>query len=229
VRVVWNRFDREDQRRSAPMPGSRVGSHEEWGAEESKPFFRKILQRSWFIFIPLLGVWWFHVRDLTPQVNAVETRIEGDRFLADSARQAGLKHARKLGIQISRLDAFMDTLDVRTDQINSFMDSVRTLQRAHQEETALLESQIDSLRQVLSTAEGQSMEYSAALQMMQKQVDSLRTLIADHREEARRLEGEIQQAADLTDRILNPEKYRKNTALVAGEGDFPDRDALPRR
>jgi chromosome segregation ATPase len=123
----------------------------------------------------------------------------------------------------------MDTLEVRRGQIESFMDSVRTLQNAHQEETRLLEAQVDSLRQVLSQAEGESIEHAATLQMLQQQVDSLRTLITAHRQETERLSDEIQEAIDLADRIKNPEKYRKNTALVTGEGDFPNRDALPKR
>jgi hypothetical protein len=73
------------------------------------------------------------------------------------------------------------------------------------------------------------MEYSAALQRMQAQVDSLRDRISAHRDETVRLEEQIAETRDLTDRVLRPEAYRKNNALVAGEGNFPNRDALPKR
>jgi hypothetical protein len=34
---------------------------------------------------------------------------------------------------------------------------------------------------------------------------------------------------EVTDRVLNPDSYRKNTALVTGEGNFPNRDAIEKR
>lgn len=211
------------------MAHVRFGQRQEWGEEEKKPFLRKLLARSWFIFIPLLGVWWFHMRDLTPQVKAIEAEIHEEQISAEQTRSETLGRARKLGIDISRLKAFGDTIVVRREQIESLLDSVRVLQKAHIEETKMLEAQTDSLRQILSEAEGRSMEYSALLQEMQVQVDSLRTLIAAHREESATLKEETSQARDLMDRVLHPEEYRKNNALVAGEGEFPDRDALKKR
>ncbi len=211
------------------MPVDRLGRQNQWGTEESKPFVRKLLARSWYVFIPLIGVWWGHMRDLTPQVHAIEAQMEQDRQTVEQTRTASLKEARTLGIQISRLRAFQDTVAVRREQITSFLDSVRVMQEANLEETHLLEAQVDSLRKVLSAAEGQSLDYSAQLQEFQAKVDSLRVLISDHRGETVRLGEEIAQAEDLTDRVLFPEKYRRNDALVAGEGEFPDRDALPER
>jgi chromosome segregation ATPase len=211
------------------MPHDRFGRRQDIWEEEKKPFYRKILARSWFVLIPLLGVWWFHMRDLTPQVKAIEAEIEQERQTNEVMRAAALKDARKLGVDLSRLKAFGDTLDVRRAQINSLMDSIVVIRDTNLEETRQLEAQSDSLRQVLSQAEGRSMEYSAALERMQGQVDSLRTLIAAHREETQRLEEVIAQTRDLTDRVLRPEVYRKNNALVAGKGNFPNRDALPKR
>ena len=54
-------------------------------------------------------------------------------------------------------------------------------------------------------------------------------MIATCTAEAQRLDEETSTNLDLADRVLNPIKYRKNTALVTGKGDFPNRDALPKR
>jgi len=211
------------------MPHDRYGRRREVWEEEQKPFYRKLVGRSWFLFVPLLGVWWFHIRELTPQVKAIDAEIAQERQTIETTRATSLRDARKLGIDISRLKAFGDTLEVRRAQINDLLDSVRVVRDAHVEDTRQLEAQSDSLRQILSRAEGQSIEYSASLQRMQAQVDSLRDLITVHKDETARLEGVIAQTRDLTDRVLRPEAYRKNNALVAGEGNFPNRDALTKR
>jgi chromosome segregation ATPase len=211
------------------MPHDRYGRRREIWEEEQKPFYRKIVARAWFLLIPLLGIWWFHIRELTPEVKAIEAEIAEEQQTVEAERAASLKDARKLGIDISRLKAFGDTLEVRREQITALLDSIHVVRKAHIEETRILEAQTDSLRQILSQAEGRSIEYSAALQRMQAEVDSLRVKIAAHREETAQLEEQIARTRDLTDRVLRPEAYRKNNALVAGEGDFPNRDALPKR
>ncbi|MBD3162116.1 MAG: hypothetical protein GF346_07390 [Candidatus Eisenbacteria bacterium] len=200
-----------------------------WEEEEKRPFLRKLLARSWYIFIPLIGVWWFHVRELTPRVEAIERQIQEERQETEAERTDLLKGSRKMGVTISRLGAFTDTIEVRKAQIQGLLDSVNVIRRDNIEETQELEAQVDSLRQVLSEAEGQSMEYSTALQSLQQRVDSLRTQITAHREETARLEEQIEETRALTDRIANPDKYRDNDALMTGEGDFPNRDALPKR
>lgn len=211
------------------MPVDRLGRESMWEEEEKRPFLRKLLARSWFIFIPLIGVWWFHMRELTPRVEALEREVAEERQKVEAERTELLKDSRRMGITISRLSAFSDTIDVRKTQIESYLDSVDVLRRANIQETRELEAQVDSLRQVLSEAEGRALDHSAELEGLQQQVDSLRTKIAGHREETASLEDRIAESRALTDRVANPWKYKGNDALVTGEGEFPDRDALPRR
>ena len=58
-------------------------------------------------------------------------------------------------------------------------------------------------------------------------IDSLKNLIAAEEEQIRQLETARQADLDQTSKVLSPP--RKNTALLNGEGDFPNRDARPKR
>jgi hypothetical protein len=64
---------------------------------------------------------------------------------------------------------------------------------------------------------------------MQQKIDSLKAMIAARDEEIQKLEAERKADADLTERVLRPDLFRKNSALFTGEGDYPNRDALPKR
>jgi chromosome segregation ATPase len=190
---------------------------------------RGIFARSWYLFIPLIAIWVFDARMVDPQIKAVEALIVEDQKTTETARSRSLQEARKMSTQISRLRAISDTIAVRIEQVAAFMDSVRVIQETHTAETQNLQRQTDSLRVILSEAEGRSLAASEELQVLQTQVDSLRSLISAHEQETTRLHQEIASAEDMTDRLLRPEIYRNNKALVTGEGQFPNRDALPKR
>ncbi len=200
-----------------------------WDKPEGNRFLRALLKRSWFLVIPLIGIWWYHSQKVVPQVQAIEATIQTERAEAEQTRTRILTEARSLGVETSRLRAEADTFNVRAGQIAALLDSVLILQRGHIEETHRLEAQSDSLRAVLGEAEGRAMVYSESLSTLQAQVDSIRVLIDTHQAEIARLEQEIAQERDLADRLARPEAYRRNTALVTGEGDYPNRDALPKR
>ena len=202
---------------------------EGWDKPEGNRFLRALATRSWYLVVPLIAIWWFHTRTVVPQVEAVDQQILKDRRETELIRNKTLSEARALGVEISRLRAEADTFSVRSGQYAAVLDSVLTIQRQHLTESHRLELQSDSLRTRLSEMEGRSLEYSDALTQMQAQVDSLRVLIDGHQAEIERLEQEIQVNQDLADRLKRPEAYRKNTALVTGEGDYPNRDALPKR
>ena len=200
-----------------------------WEKDEGNPVARAIMKRAWFLVIPLVGIWWFHTRSVVPQVEAVEATMKAERATAEEIRNRTLKEARERGVETSRLRAEADTFSVRSGQIATLLDSIIVVQNEHLQETRKLEAQSDSLRRVLSSAEGRSLEYSESLTDLQRKVDSLRVLIDTHQEETQRLEGEIRINQDLADRLNRPQVYRKNSALVTGEGDYPNRDALPKR
>jgi hypothetical protein len=204
-------------------------SDDDWGEKQSNPVLRGIFARSWYLFIPLIAIWVFEAKRIDPQIKAVEAQIVEDQKVTELARGKSLQEARKMATSISRLRALSDTIDVRIEQVGAVMDSVRMIRESSLVETQNLERQADSLRAIISQAQGVALVASERLQVLQTQVDSLRGLIAAHESETSRLRTEIASAEDLTDRILRPEIYRRNNALMTGEGQFPNRDALPKR
>ncbi len=92
-----------------------------------------------------------------------------------------------------------------------------------------MEQQLDSLRAEYSIAEAQTQASSESLAVLQSMVDSLNDVAAKLGEDRIPLEEAAVQDLDQADRITNPDKYRKNTALVTGAGDYPNRDELPEK
>ena len=207
----------------------RYFSLEEPEKKEGNRVVRAIAQRSWYLFIPLIGIWWFHTKVVTPQIKAAEAQIQLDRKGIETDRNKILAGARGLGVEISRLKAEADTFRVGANRFSALLDTVQMVTRAQMAETHKLELQSDSLRQIISEAEGKSSIYSQSLTGLQSRVDSLRTLIEQRQAETKKLQDEITVDSDLADRLMRPEVYRKNGALTTGQGDFPNRDALPRR
>lgn len=197
--------------------------------KEANPVLRAIAARAWYLVIPLVALGWYHAKVVTPRVNAVTAQIQADQKKIEAERNAILSDARKLGVETSRLKAEADTFSVRAAQFSALLDTVRMVVGSQMEETRKLEAQSDSLRTIISNAEGKSSQYSESLTGLQARVDSLRALIESRQATTAKLQQEIAVDEDLADRILRPEAYRKNSALVTGKGDFPNRDALPKR
>jgi hypothetical protein len=205
-------------------------SEEAWGERgEGNPLLRALFARSWFLVIPLIAVWWFEAKKVDPMAKLIDSKIAEDRKTVEVSRGKLLAQSRQMGVRISLLRAVGDTFTVRFGQMGVILDSLRVLEAADRTEIAGLEAQSESLRVVFSEAEGRSRVHSERLTVLQATVDSLRDLIAQRENETRRLEGEIASDKDLADRVLRPGVYRNNNALLTGKGDFPNRDALPKR
>lgn len=213
------------------MPSRLSEDREEaWGERgEGNPILRALFARSWFLVIPLIAVWWFEAKKVDPMAKLIDQKIGEDRKTVELSRGKLLAQARQMGVRISLLRAVGDTFTVRFDQMGVLLDSLRILEAVDRKEIAGLEAQSESLRGVFSAAEERSTAHSERLTVLQARVDSLRGLIAQREEETRRLEGEIATDKDLADRVLRPDVYRNNNALLTGEGAFPNRDALPKR
>lgn len=208
---------------------TRFTRDDSWGEERGNPIVKAIFARSWFLIIPLIAVWWFEARRIDPQVKLVEEKIKAEQIEVEKVRSENLGKARKMGARISLLRAVGDTFNVRFAQLDDLMDSLRVLETTDRTEIAKLEVQAESLRMVISEAEGRSQRHSDRLMVLQARVDSLRNEIVQREDAIAELNNEITTDRDLADRILRPDAYRKNSALVTGEGDFPNRDALPKR
>ncbi len=197
--------------------------------KEANPVVRAVAARAWYLVIPLLAIGWYHAKVVTPRVNAVNTQILADQKAIETRRNDILSDSRKLGVETSKLKAEADTFSVRAKQFSALLDTVQMVVASQTKETERLEAQSDSLRTIISEAEGKSAKYSESLVGLQARVDSLRTLIENRKATTAKLEQEITVDQDLADRLLRPGVYRKNSALVTGNGDFPNRDALPKR
>ncbi|MDM7913640.1 MAG: hypothetical protein ACE15D_05725 [Candidatus Eisenbacteria bacterium] len=192
-------------------------------------FLRKLYTRSWYLVIPLIAVWWFDAQRVDPQTKAIEEEMAKERKGVEETRNVSLTRARKVNIRISALRAVGDTIAVRGEQAGAILDTIQTMIHDNLTEIRTMEVESDSLRTVYATATEHSDAYSRRLETMQARVDSLRALIEQRSNDIAQLETEIAATNDLADRLLHPEAYRKNSALVTGEGDFPNRDALPKR
>lgn len=205
-------------------------SEDAWGERgEGNPILKALFARSWFLVIPLIAIWWFEAKKIDPMAKQIEQKIAEDRKTVETSRGQLLAQSRQMGVRISLLRAVGDTFTVRFEQMGTLLDSLRILEAADRAEVQKLEAQSESLRAVYAGAEEKSRVASERLTVLQSTVDSLRSLISQREEETRRLEGEIATDRDLADRLLRPEAYRKNNALLTGEGEFPNRDALQKR
>jgi chromosome segregation ATPase len=210
------------------MSGYR-GRYSSYDDTDKNPVVKALAARSWYLIIPLIGLVFANAKQITPQYKKIEADIASEEKAVNLERTRVLKGGRELEVHISQLKALQDTFAVRFTKIDSLADSVNVLLTADRAAMAKLEAELDSLRQVYSLATGQSEVLSESLQALSPVVDSLKSVIAARTDETQKLDGQTTTNLDLADRILNPNKYRKNTALVTGKGDFPNRDALPKR
>jgi hypothetical protein len=197
--------------------------------KERGGFIKILSARSWFLIIPLIGLVYANARQVQPQVKEMNRTIADEERAIQQERTQTLSGANPIRSRISALAALEDTFAVRFAKIDSVSQNILTFLEADRKATAKLLAEMDSLRQVYALAAGQATALSESLQALAPVIDSLRADIATRGDETKRLWGVTEQNLDLTDRVLNPAKYQKNTALVTGAGDFPDRDALPKR
>jgi chromosome segregation ATPase len=210
------------------MPRSFGREGGDWD-DRGNPVLKFILQRSWVLVVPLIAVGWYQAREVAPKVKAIQEDLEQKRAETDQQRTKTLSDARRVEVGISALRALSDTFQVRFDGVDTLIDSVAALRAADLSDLHWLEAQAESLQAIYSEASGKSDELSRLLPPMQQKIDSLRAVIAARDEEVAELEAERKADAELTERVLRPDLFRKNSALFTGEGDYPNRDALPKR
>ena len=214
------------------MPG--YGYRGRYGAnkldeEERSGFVKIISSRAWYLIIPLIGLVYANARQVTPQVQQLKKTLTTEQKALDLQRTQTLTQANPLRAHISALKALGDTFQVRFTQMDVLADSVSTLLAEDRRSEAKLQAELDSLNLVHSQAARQLAACNETLKGVGPIIDSLKAVIGVRHAETESLRAVTAQNLDLADRVLNPDKYRKNTALVTGQGDFPNRDALPKR
>jgi hypothetical protein len=210
------------------MSGYR-GRYSSYDDGDRSPIVKALAARSWFLIIPLIGLVYANAKQIAPKYQQIKAGIVTQEAAINEERVKVLKGARETEVHISQLHALQDTFAVRFAQVDSLADSVSVLVAADRQALGKLQAELDSLQKVFLLASIESQANSESLQVLSPIVDSLRNVISTCTAEAQRLDEETATNLDLADRVLNPIKYRKNTALVTGKGDFPNRDALPKR
>jgi hypothetical protein len=197
--------------------------------EERRGFAKVIFSRFWFLIIPLIGLVYANVRQVTPIVQDMKTQATAEKTAMELTRTQTLTRANPIRAHISAIGALGDTFQVRFAKLDSVTANLVTFLDADRKATAKLHAEIDSLAQAYTLASGEASALADTLKGLAPVVDSLQVTIASRKEQAQQLWALTTQNLDLTDRILNPDKYKKRSALVPGEGEYPNRDELPRR
>lgn len=197
--------------------------------EERGGFLKAVLARAWFLVIPLIGLVYANARQVGPQLKEAEQTISTEAKAFAKTRADSLAKATPIRAHISALAALGDTFDVRFAKIDSLTDAIAQFLQADLDAAARLRAEGDSLQQVYTSASNLAASYAESVRALQPTLDSLKALIEQRNAEAQTLWAQTAQQLDLTDRIMNPDVYRKKSALVTGQGDYPVRDELPKR
>ncbi len=197
--------------------------------EERGGFLKAVFARAWFLVIPLIGLVYANARQVGPQLKEAKDTIAAEAKAFQKTRADTLSKATPIRAHISALAALGDTFDVRFAKIDSLTDGITEFLRGDLEATARLRAERDSLQQVYTSATDLAASYAESIRALQPTLDSLKALIEQRNAETQQLWAQTAEQLDQTDRILNPDIYRKNTALVTGQGDYPARDEKPKR
>lgn len=197
--------------------------------EERGGFWKAVFARAWFLVIPLIGLVYANARQVGPQLKEAKATIATEAKTYQKTHADSLSKATPIRAHISALAALGDTFDVRFARIDSMTDGISSFLQADLEARSRLEAEKDSLRQVYTSASDLAASYAESIRALQPTLDSLKALIEQRNAETQVLWTKTAEQLDQTDRILNPAVYRKNNALVTGEGDYPARDELPKR
>lgn len=188
------------------------------GGEDAPRAIRVVAHRSWFLLIPLLAFSWVSSKKLAPRAEEIRLEMEKEAATMEQDRLQTLAGVRVINTRISQIKALSDTFQVRFDQLDSVMDSARTAAAVDRARVEVLERLLDSLRTVEANAKQREAALTDSITALDASIDSLKKAIPLVAEETRKLEAEAQANRELTDRVLNPSKYRRNSALIIGSG-----------
>jgi chromosome segregation ATPase len=186
------------------------------GREEAPRLIREIGHRAWFFLIPLVAIFWVTSKKIEPRVHTIQEQIQQFEEETERQRLGTLAAARTVNIRISMIRALADTFQTRFDQIDAVMDSVYSAQAVHGEKIAELRSILDSLRAEQASADAAAAAAADSLVTADAVIDSLEREIPMVVAQRAELEALAEQNRDLTDRILNPNRYHRNRALIMG-------------
>lgn len=191
---------------------------------------KQILTRFWYLVIPGLGVVCAQDAYVRPHLVADENTINLGRVATDQVRDSLLAHLRIIDGETGAVRAEIDsTWNRQVNLYHSVLDSLLTIRREYDQAIPVAEAKVESLTAALAEIQTALQTASAELQNYQLNIDDMKVRRRSLRDSIDAVALEIEELADVYDRLANPDKYRKNTALIPGPGNYPDRDNLPPR
>ena len=192
--------------------------------------FKRVISRFWYLMIPLFGFVCSQDAYVRPHLVQDENLVNLGRVQTDEVRDSLRAIVSVIDGETATVEAEIDSTWSRQVALyHSVLDSLLTVRREYDTAVPTAEAQVDSLKAVLSEVQGQLQTASAELQQHQLTIDDLKETRRALADSIDAVAEQIVELADVYDRLANPDKYRKNTALIPGPGNYPDRDAIPPR
>ncbi len=193
-------------------------------------WFKSIFGRLWYIAIPGIGIICAQDAYVRPHLVDDENTINLGRVATDLVTDSLLADLRVIDGETATLQAEIDsTWAPQVMLYRSVLDSLIAVRREYDGALPAAEAKVDSLELVLAELQESLQKASADVQERQLAIDGMKIERRALRDSIQALTGEIEELADVYDRLANPDDYRKNTALIPGPGNYPDRDNLPPR
>ena len=192
--------------------------------------FKQIFGRFWYFIIPGLGIVCAQDAYVRPHVVNDENTTNIGRVVTDQVRDSLLADLRIVDGETGAVQAEIDSSwTPQVDLYRSVLDSLLAVRREYDAALPSAESKVDSLDAALAELLTALQGASAELQEQQLDIDEMKVRRRTLRDSIDAVANEIKDLADVYDRLANPDDYRKNTALIPGPGNYPDRDNLPPR
>jgi hypothetical protein len=192
--------------------------------------FRQIISRVWYLMIPLFGMVCSKDAYVRPHLVRDENVINTQRVETDEVRDSLLAIVNTIDSETAVVEAEIDsTWNRQVALFRSVLDSLLAVRAEYDVAVPVAEQQVDSLEAVLAEVQSQLQLSSAELQNHQLTIEELKETRRQLQDSIEVITEDIAELADVYDRLANPDKYRKNTALIPGPGNYPNRDAIPER
>lgn len=191
--------------------------------------FKQVFGRLWWVAIPLVGIICSQDAYIRPHLMNDENTINLEKVATEQRVDSLLADLRIIDGEAAAVQAEIDsTWQPQVVLYSTVLDSLVRIRREFDAAIPGDEAKIDSLKAVLAELNGQLQTASAELQEHQQTIDRLKDERRSLRDSLSIVSNDIEELAGVYDRMANPDAYRKNTALIPGPGNYPNRDQIER-
>lgn len=191
--------------------------------------WKQVVSRFWYVIIPGLGIVCAQDAYVRPHLLGDENTVNLGRVATDQVRDSLLADLRIIDNETAAVEAEIDSTWVpQVALFQHVLDSLLVIRREYDAAIPDAQAKVDSLDQALAEILTALQTASADLQANQLEIDRMKERRRVLKDSIDAVTVEIGELADVQDRLANPDRYRKNTALIPGPGNYPDRDNLKR-